>query len=334
MKSFANVLAAALLAAPLPAFAADRPDWLSGQSPEFPAGAYVTGVGEGPTQEKAADKARAELAKSLSMSIEATSRASASESSDGKSSSFSQDVSDDVRTSTNKVLDGVTIAKYWQGPDGYYALATLDRGHSLKIIRDKLEEFDRDFATAEGQLKKLDGKFARLRVALQLVHIARDRRRLNADYRILNPEGRGLAAPAGAADAVAKARRAVAAITVQVAADGPHPEKLQARLIDGLTTFGLKAVEKSDRAGDIVIEAKADAEKLPPEDLTWYWAKGTIVVRLSYGSTGEVFSRFEESGQEAARDPGSSIDAVTARLGDEAAAHAFKTITTAELADD
>lgn len=333
MRFLARLAAAVLASAPLHAADA-RPDWLSGQSAEYPTSAYVIGVGQGPSQEKAADKARADLAKSLSMSIEATTHSNASESTDGRSSSYSQDVSDDVRTSTNKVLDGVTIAKYWQGSDDYYALAVLDRAHSLKIFRDKLEEFDRDFATAQGQLDKLDGKFARLRVALKLTRIARDRRRLNADYRILNPEAQGLPAPAGAADAVAKARKAVSAITFQVAADGPQPDKLQARIIDGLSSLGLKAVEKSDKACDVVLEAKADAAKLAPEDLTWFWAKGTIIVKLSYGSTGEVFSRFEESGQEAARDPDSSIDAVIARLGDQAAAHSFKTILTAQLADD
>jgi len=51
-----------LLAAFVPLLLAaqqERPDWLSGAHPSYPKNLYLTGIGEGATQEKAADKARA-----------------------------------------------------------------------------------------------------------------------------------------------------------------------------------------------------------------------------------------------------------------------------------
>jgi len=91
--------------------AAERPDWVSGTSSAYPKSAYLIGVGQGPSQEKAADKARAEIAKGLSLTVTAKTQATAQETSYGAESSFTQTVADDVRTSTAKVLDGVRIGQ-------------------------------------------------------------------------------------------------------------------------------------------------------------------------------------------------------------------------------
>jgi hypothetical protein len=311
-----------------------RPDWINGSSPSYPKSAYLTGVGQGPTMEKAADKARAELAKGLSLSLEASSSQSASETSDGTSSSYSQRVSDEVRTSTVKVLDGAEIAQTWQGPDGFYALAVLDRAHSLKILRDKLDELDRDFADLGSEFSKAEGKFARLKAALRLVKLSRDRRRVNSDYRILNPEGKGVPAPASSSEVTAQARKAAAALTFQVSVTGPRGERLTTRMIDALGACGLRAVEKGAKTVDVVIEATAHGELLPAENLTWRWARGEVEVKMSYGSTGEVFARFSEAGREASRDPGSAVDATLRALVEKAALRAFKAVLSADLADD
>ena len=138
-----NILAAVFLL-PILASAQDKPDWLTGASASYPKSVYLTGVGEGPSQAKAADKARAEVAKGFGVSLTAQSRVAASETSSGDSSSSWQEVSDDVRVSTQKVLDGVEIVANWQGPENWYAFAVLNREHNLKIFKDKLDESDRE----------------------------------------------------------------------------------------------------------------------------------------------------------------------------------------------
>lgn len=316
------------------AVAEDKPDWVNGSSASYPKNAYLTGVGHAPTQQKAAEEARAEIAEALSVNVEKKLTASARETTDGTSTSFSQEISNEVNASTSKVLDGVEIAQYWQGPDGYYALAVLDRGHSLKIMGDKLAEIDRDFADLSAALAKSDGKFSRLRTALRLLRIARHRRGINEDYRILDPDGKGIPPPASYSDVLSQARKAVSALTVQVAVEGPNGEHLTSHIIDGLSAYGLRAVEKGDRPADIVIDAKAQGEALPADNLTWFWAKGSFLVKMRYGSTGEVFARFEESGQDAAGDPGSSVEVTLDSLADKTAVHVFHVVMSAQLADD
>lgn len=334
-RAFARLAAAAALAWPCVALAAEaRPDWLSGHSAQYPSEVYALGVGQGDTREKAADAARAEIAKSLSLSLSASSSNSASEVDSNGRSDVEQSVSEEVRTSTRKVLDGVEIAAYWDGgDDGQYALATLDRKHALAILQDKLAELDKSFADLRARLGKTEGKFARLRVAILLSHLAKSRRGLNADVRDLSPDGKGVPAPDGLEDVLSEARKAVDSVTIRVAVTGEESEKTSSRLQDALSVYGLKAVEGGTNA-DVVIEASCTAEKVPPDNLTWYWARGAMNVKLSYGKSGEVFERFEEEGEEASADPDASVGVVLGSLANKTADHVFKTLVSGHVLDD
>ena len=59
-----------------------------------------------------------------------------------------------------------------------------------------------------------------------------------------------------------------------------------------------------------------------------------MTVRVLRGSTGEVVTSFETTGQDAARDPGSSVDAVLASLSDKTAARLFAFIVSGDILDD
>lgn len=308
----------------------DRPDWLFGEAAAYPKSVYLLGIGESASREKAANKARSEIAKSFSLSLTAHTRSSARAS----GSAFSQEASEDVRTSTAKVLDGVEIARYWRSEKGvHYALAVLHRDHGLKILQDKLAEHDAEFADLSARLAAEEGKFARLRSALKLVELAKARKKISADYRVLNPEGKGVAPPPAMAETLAQARRALAALSVQVRTGGDAAEEMAARLIDALNGYGLKAVERNGQGADLVIEAAAAAQNLPPENFLWFWAEGTAAVKMSYGASGETFSRFEESSRESARGPEAALDSALRALADKSAAHVYRVILTTELSD-
>ena len=314
-----------------------RPDWLSGQAPDFPKSAYILGIGESATQEKAADKARSEIAKAFSLSLSAESQSSAKEVSNGANSTYSEGVSEDIRVYTAKVLDGIEIARYWKDASGRsYALAVLNREHSLNIFKDKLVEYDSDSKTLAAGLEKAEGKFARLKTALKLVEIAKARKKINSDLRILSAEGKGIPPPEALGDVLAAARKAISALVIRVRVTGEGSETVSNRLIDRLESYGLNAVEKVPQAQteDLVIEAKVDADLLPPENLLWYWSKGTLSAKLSYASTGEVFSRFEEPVQHSANEPDSSLDETLQILAAQSARRVYKILTSGALSDD
>lgn len=317
------------------AYAETTPGWVSGNSPDYPKAAYLTGVGEGPTQEKAADKARNEIAKIFSLEIHSESQSSAREVSDGVKSTFSQDISEDVRTFTAKVIDGIEIARDWRSESGtHYALAILDRAHSLKIVGDKIGANDKEFTELYERLGKTEGKFSRIRIALRLVALGKIRRRINADYRFLNPEGKGIEAPAASSEALASARKAVSAVTVQVDVQGTNAARVRTRFIDALSVYGMRATEKGGRAPDILVEAVGEGHNLRPENLTWFNAEGALAVKMSYGPTGEVITSFEESGTGSSGDPSTAVGKTLATLSTKAAARVFKIIVSGDLLDD
>ena len=136
-------------------------------------------------------------------------------------------------------------------------------------------------------------------------------------------------------ETLSKARKAIAGVTIQVQATGETPDAVSSRIAKGLTALGVKAVAGATKATpDLIVEAEAAAQPLPPENLTWFWAEGKIEVKLSYGNSGEIFSRFEEAGQEASRDPNTSADAVVLALADRAARRVFREISSGKLLDD
>ncbi|MBI4678491.1 MAG: LPP20 family lipoprotein [Elusimicrobia bacterium] len=312
-----------------------QPDWLSGQTSEYPSSAFVTGVGLGLTEEKAADKARAELSKFFGVKIVSEFKSYMRETSTGKGSSMEKDVSDAVNSFTYQMIEGSEVPKYWRDQEGaVYALAVLDRSATLKRLDGKLDELDREFRSDSELLSKTEGKFSRLKYALDLVRLSKSRKDFNRMYRILSPDGKGKPGP-DTKEVLSDARKAIRTISVRVVASGENTSAVGARFIDELTSYGLKAVVAGERKeSDILVEAHGEAQNLRPTDLTWFWAKGAMVVRLSYGSTGDVFKRFEESVQEASRDPGSAADAALLRLADRSAKRVFQVITTEDLSDD
>ncbi len=329
MKYIFSIGTALFLASP--AFCGqDKPDWLTGESAAYPRSAYVTGVGEGSSQEKAADKARAEVAKALGVSLSATTRSAMTETLENSS----QEVSDEVKTATNKVLDGVEVVSYWEGPQSWYAFAVLNREHSLKVLKDKLDEIDRSWQDLAQELAKVQGKFSRLKLALRLLKLSKQRDRVNRDLRVLNPQGQGIPAPASAAEILSQARHAVSTVTVSVEAKGENARRLSSRIMDALSSAGFKAVAKGPKPADIALAAELESEAVPPENFIWYWARGSVRVQLAYGVSGEVFSEFEETGEESSRSPSSALDATLSTLAKQTAGHAFLVITSTELSDE
>ena len=122
----------------------------------------------------------------------------------------------------------------------------------MKILRDRLSEMDSESRALAESLPRTEGKFARLKSALQADRPDPPRRRINGDYRVLNPEGQGVAAPPEAAAAAGEARKAAAALTLRVEAEGEQGETVAVRIIDGLASRGLRASQGGTGTPDLL----------------------------------------------------------------------------------
>ena len=176
-----------------------RPDWVDGESSEYPSSFYMTGVGYAPDRQTAENKARAEISKIFYSKINASNRAYEEylqTTYKGKSKTReSISIEDITKVSTQKVLSGVLIAQVYQQsrPEKlFYALAVLDREQSKRILRQKIEQLDGDIQKllADSQMEK-DKLFQikNLNTCIEKYFI---RQACNAELRIVSRSGEGI----------------------------------------------------------------------------------------------------------------------------------------------
>ncbi|MFA5162719.1 MAG: LPP20 family lipoprotein [Elusimicrobiales bacterium] len=281
--------------------AMDKPDWVDGQSLEYPRARYVTGVGSADDRASAEDRARAEIARVFSTSVTATSTISESESkSSSAGASFSQQVGETVQTASKKMLEGAEIAEVWQDNQTkrYYALATLEKAKAAAIASAKLADLDAQIKTWRDSYEQAKDRPVKIKSALKLSALFGARADIVSELRVLD------AAPAAQDDAqfAAKVSQTISGITIAVSAKGENGKQVETGIIGALTGMGF-AVRKpggDSKDADIIAEADVSSETLAAADSDgWKWARGTATVALKDAATGKVFAQFEASERQA-----------------------------------
>lgn len=199
-----------------------KPDWIDGSSMEYPREKYLLGVGLGDDRATAEDRARGEISKIFSTQVSVHTSLAESETNlktDNKNeSTFSQGISQSVQTASKKIIEDVALVEHWQdaATRQHYALAVLDRAKAQSAVKDKIAEFDKQAEQWKGQMEGSTEKLARVKSAMKLLALLKARSNLNAELRVLDPEGRGIASPIGDASVQAQAAKAVSELDVVV----------------------------------------------------------------------------------------------------------------------
>src|SRR5262245_26801693 len=121
-----------------------KPDWTDGDSSRYPRERYLVGVGLADDRSTAEERARGEISKIFTAQVSVATNISESETtvkSGGKTSEgFSSSVAQDVKTVSQKALEGVEVVEKWQDPASrqHFALAVLERAKAIRSVRDKL----------------------------------------------------------------------------------------------------------------------------------------------------------------------------------------------------
>ena len=135
-----------------------RPDWVDGQSKDYPSPRYFIGIGA-TTSKKcgkkqcrqwAADSARAEVSKTLRTQIEVTtvSRREVESKKSGKKKNLKSESSmtNQVVATSGELLEGVEIKEYYKDRKSkmIYALAVLDRMKAENIVKSKIQKLQKN----------------------------------------------------------------------------------------------------------------------------------------------------------------------------------------------
>ncbi|MFI5350213.1 MAG: LPP20 family lipoprotein [Elusimicrobiota bacterium] len=283
-----------------------RPQWADGDSADFPRATYITGVGSADDEGAAAERARGEVAKVFSADVSVlstTNETEANANTNGKEShSFSNDVAQKVRTTTQKVMEGVDIVARWKDPTGrYYALAALPKAQALLAVTEKSTEIDTEAGQYKAALASATDPFGRAKAAAKLLALSKAQASLAADSRVLG--GGPLASVFDAAAVRTQAAQALSALDVVVAVSGDGADAVQTAVVTGLNAVGLTA--KSGSAGDkadLTATAQVTAQEQDSGDRRWKRYRSGATVSLQDGRSGKIFSTFDVTSREDAVD--------------------------------
>lgn len=298
-----------------------RPDWADGAAADYPRARFLTGAASADDPETAKDRARGEIAKVFSAKISVNSYASASEQTSSRqgaaTTSSAQDVMQTVRTTSQKMLEGVEIVRAWRDPATfqYYSLAVLDRAKARATLEVKLSELDDRAAGFYAALPKAADKMEKARLALRLRAIFSAREALVADIRVLNP-GDAAAAPFDLNTARNAVAEALAALDVKITVTPAGRERVEAEIAKTLNSLGIQVLT-SRGAADIEVECSALLEAMQDTDPNsrWKWQRGTASVALKDVKAAKTFTSVNVTAKEAAASDQEALAKAETSLG-------------------
>jgi len=282
-----------------------RPDWVDGESIQYPSSHYLTGIGYDADRRSAEDKARAEIAKIFLSRIDARTRSYQEylqTTSKGRSQTEQAiSIEEITKVSTQKVLSGVRISQVYQetGQEPiFYALAVLDRDQSAEILRDKIHGLDREieriFSKAVAE-KDMLATIKYLRQAIQS-HILRGA--YDAELRIVSQSGRGISPPIHFAEIKSKLESILLRdFLIGVSVTGARAGEIQDALLQGLNQQGFSVSEDLTRA-QVLVRGTVEIKPLDRGTSEWKYVQWRTHFDMVDKEGGAVFGSVNKTGRE------------------------------------
>jgi len=282
-----------------------RPDWVDGESVQYPPSRYLTGVGYDADRKVSEDKARAEIAKIFVSEINARTRSyqdylqtSSRGTSDLEETFSIREITD---VSTKKVLSGVRIAHLYQDSDPgklYYAFAVLDREQSATILSDRILKLDReigmlfDRALGEGDL------LTKIKYLKQSIGKHAMREACDAELRIVNPAGRGISPSVRFAEIKSQLDAILLReFTIGVSVSGTRANEVQDALEQGLNQEGF-SVSDDLSAAQVLIRGSVEIKPIERGTAGWKYVQWRAHFDMVDKVGGSVFGSFTKTGRE------------------------------------
>lgn len=258
-----------------------RPDWVDGNSSQYPSANFLTGHGQSDNMALAKDRARADLAKNFSVNVSEQSSDTSSysqNSADGAPAKNSLDVSRNINTRTEQVLNGVEISDTWV--DGktqqYYALATLSRAKAATALRQQIGDLDAGTAASLSQAQNSSDLFDKIAAAGQAVDAQQTRAGLQKELQVVDPSGMGIPSSWPLAKLQADRAALLKQLQLKAAADGQNAAAVQKLLAGALADSGFTVAD----GAPYTMTANLSAADLPPRE-GFFWITGTLQVSLN-----------------------------------------------------
>ena len=196
------------------------------------------------------------------------------------------------------ILSLAKIAKTWKvkqdDKNRYYAMAVLERQPAMEALQPYYTGYDAKIENLTKKLNEEPDKFVRLKNALQMEKLLKDRNPLDDEYRILSydatPYNEELLYNARAAY-----NRAFYEIKISSKIIGDDQETIKTPIIDSLNTLGFQVGENLPEA-DIELVMKVYVDKYESKTTKGLnWCTSTATVNLKDLATGGIFATYSKT---------------------------------------
>lgn len=148
-----------------------QPGWVSNPQSEYPAEAYLSGIGIGATTSIAEKKALASLAQYFETSVTATSTSNEQERSVTKDnlskSELQSSFASQIETFSSAKIQFAEVVQTWQNPSSknYYVLMVIDKNKASEIYQSKIMDFEKILTLYNSETDNPLLRYAQLRKA-------------------------------------------------------------------------------------------------------------------------------------------------------------------------
>ncbi|MDR4502629.1 MAG: LPP20 family lipoprotein [Nitrospirales bacterium] len=231
------------------------PDWIRGDSRQFPPEQYLVGRGEADSRAVAERRAYAAIARVFRANITSRlqDRESYSQEERDDSTKTSRDLTLDHVTSVSseKVLENVKVLQTWYQPDTkqYFALAGIHRGQAERRLLDRITELDRAIDLNITQARQAESPIIKLRGYKRALRDLRYRHEANTDLQVLRVSGEGFSPSYHLANIEQELQRFVLEdFFIVVKVSGDQARQVETAIWQGLQQQGLVTheVEKGE----------------------------------------------------------------------------------------
>ncbi len=260
-----------------------RPDWIDGQSEQYPPALYLSGQGSAISAQDAKDRARAELAKQFEVAVRERGQQaqifSSQQAGGVNTQSLEQRISRQLLTSTSRNLQGVQIVDQWldDANNRYHALAVLSRGRARFQFEQEIADLDEQSRQWLQRAEAEDRPLYRAAFVHQAIAAQRRRAVAQSSLQVVDASGRGKP-PAMSLAELERSRDALLnRVTLIPAASG----EIAAGLIEQLSAASAGAGFRVSNDAPVSYRLRAQALLDPViEQDGWYWIRGTLQLNL------------------------------------------------------
>jgi hypothetical protein len=290
MKYSIRILVATLLLALAGCASTDKsgqPDWVAGDSAKYKNEQYLTGRGQGPSQDQARDQARADLSKIFQVAVSASSEDVQQFKTGKEGGQYEGSASRIVSTRTEQVVSGIQIAEVWQDPasHAFHALAVLPRLQTAATLRQQISQLDEATGNYITQSRNSSDLLLKVAAASHALQSQQERDALQKSLQIVDITGRGVAAQWNAARLKADLEVLLKRVHISVRMtedSSPGAEEI----VSGALAYAGFLPEKGTQS-DFVLQAHMNLNEVSARE-GWYWQRGTVEVTLTEAASGRV----------------------------------------------